>query len=656
MPRGRARCAPRARAPRTPVQSGDWRVLAPPCAGPIARGVGRSARHPVRTEADLSAPRAAGPQVHMESRAPVDATLPRHDWTAPVPPAHRLARLLHPARVGGHLHPRSARRHHRRVHELLARLLRRRAGAGRHPRQRRHLRLRRRGQARRQLHADHGRLGRRPVRAWRCSSRRWSGWGCRSRRPGSWSLYFCCIGMFGVGVGMLYTPILVDRMQLDVPVRATRSPTSCARSPTCALLKRSIAKLGGGTLAPASPAASALSFVARRPGSARIGLLRLDARRRHDRRRAHRRPGAGRGRHRRCALTPWLRAASAGSDAHDPFRKIGFIVALGMILGAAIVDMSHARGAGGARAVRRGAGAPAASRGLEADRHARARRLGRRSGARRIVAGRRRGCCTSRCVLRADRRRRWCSCSCWSTASRSASRTANPISSAFVVTVFILPRSGYAIPIVGLMCAAILLGRPPASAATCSRTARPAGASAPTASIQFRYQVDRHRAWARCWRGAGAAVHDAPTRSCASNQFAHPDTPGVEKWQSAMTFKFVGALDGLTHPSPHVMNALRARHRASASSPRSLRKLHQAQRRLPGLGRGSARARLRRRTSSLDACSCRAPTPRRSAASSRSRRAAWFGAGGVARRSLLQTAARAGAAARGRTARRCPRT
>src|SRR5947209_18682883 len=30
-------------------------------------------------------------------------------------------------------------------------------------------------------------------------------------------LYFICIGMFGAGLGMLYTPILVDRMQLAFP-------------------------------------------------------------------------------------------------------------------------------------------------------------------------------------------------------------------------------------------------------------------------------------------------------------------------------------------------------------------------------------------------------------------------------------------------------
>ncbi len=42
----------------------------------------------------------------------------------------------------------------------------------------------------------------------------------------------------------------------------------------------------------------------------------------------------------------------------------------------------------------------------------------------------------------------------------------------------------------------------------------------------------------------------------AINQLAHPDTPGAEKWQAAMTYKFVGALDSLTHPRPKVMVAL----------------------------------------------------------------------------------------------------
>src|ERR1044071_6771001 len=56
------------------------------------------------------------------------------------------------------------------------------------------------------------------------------------------TLYYLCIGMYGVGIGMLYTPILVDRMQLAYPsgyavaniLRALTDPK---------LLKISVAKL-----------------------------------------------------------------------------------------------------------------------------------------------------------------------------------------------------------------------------------------------------------------------------------------------------------------------------------------------------------------------------------------------------------------------------
>ena len=58
----------------------------------------------------------------------------------------------------------------------------------------------------------------------------------------AWLMIFGCIGMFGVGVGMLYTPILVDRLQLTFPsglavaniLRALTDPE---------LLKRSVARL-----------------------------------------------------------------------------------------------------------------------------------------------------------------------------------------------------------------------------------------------------------------------------------------------------------------------------------------------------------------------------------------------------------------------------
>src|SRR5205814_7413795 len=66
-------------------------------------------------------------------------------------------------------------------------------------------------------------------------------------QPPIWHLilYMLCIGMFGVGVGMLYTPILVDRLQLTFPsglavaniLRALTDPV---------LLKQSVSRLFGG--------------------------------------------------------------------------------------------------------------------------------------------------------------------------------------------------------------------------------------------------------------------------------------------------------------------------------------------------------------------------------------------------------------------------
>ncbi len=67
--------------------------------------------------------------------------------------------------------------------------------------------------------------------------------------PPVWKLvlYFMSIGMFGVGVGMLYTPVLVDRMQLAFP--SGFAVANILRALTDKnLLKRSIAKLGGGML------------------------------------------------------------------------------------------------------------------------------------------------------------------------------------------------------------------------------------------------------------------------------------------------------------------------------------------------------------------------------------------------------------------------
>ena len=66
-------------------------------------------------------------------------------------------------------------------------------------------------------------------------------------QPPVWQLilFFTSIGMFGVGLGMLYTPVLVDRMQLKFP--SGYAVANILRALTDRnLLKRSIAKLGGG--------------------------------------------------------------------------------------------------------------------------------------------------------------------------------------------------------------------------------------------------------------------------------------------------------------------------------------------------------------------------------------------------------------------------
>jgi uncharacterized oligopeptide transporter (OPT) family protein len=357
-------------------------------------------------------------------------------------------------------------------------------------------------------------------------------------------LYFLCIGMLGVGVGMLYTPILVDRMQLKFP--SGFAVANILRALTdIRILRTSIAKLGGGTAAGFlgglgvslyTPAAgtgfSASTLGAGMIVGARIGVPAIVV-------------GAiG------LWLTPWLRA-NGWLDANAPFRKIGFIAALGMILGAAIVDMSML--------------AVAATRQWRAAK-------GEKPA-------------PTEDWKRTDRRFLAVWVVFWAAAVFTMAvyvlhlpavfvlialalvfvflmvngislgiSDSNPISSAFVVTVFILAAAGLKEAPVGLLCAAILLIC--TSVGGDMQQDRSTGWRLGTnRMVQFRYQV------IGITMGAVMSVVLArlflrayPILSV--NQYAHPDTPGIDKWQSAMTFKFVGALDGLTHPSPHIMIAL----------------------------------------------------------------------------------------------------
>jgi len=153
--------------------------------------------------------------------------------------------------------------------------------------------------------------------------------------PPAWQLilYLMCIGMFGVGIGMLYTPILVDRLKLPYP--SGLAVANILRALTDKrLLKRSVATLGGGTaLGLGGGIASLLvPFVGETLGvsmstlgagmivGARIGIPAIT------------------GGLISWALRPYF-VSIHWLDPNAPFRKITFIIALGMIMGAAAVDI-----------------------------------------------------------------------------------------------------------------------------------------------------------------------------------------------------------------------------------------------------------------------------------------------------------------------------
>ena len=365
--------------------------------------------------------------------------------------------------------------------------------------------------------------------------------------PPAWKLvlYFTCIGMFGVGAGMLYTPILVDRMQLSFP--SGFAVANILRALTDkVLLKRSVARLGGGIAAGFAgglasmklAAIAALDLSTSTLGAGMVVGARITI------------PAmvvAGLG----GWLTPWLREIGWLGEK-DPFRKIGFIIALGTILGAAIVDITVIA----VQAIRR-----------FREKHTTA-------------------------VAPAEDWKRvnfvglimWVAF--WAAATTVVGSSilrqpimfvalavgmvflfvlvngislgisdSNPISSAFVMAVFLMAALGLRDSATGLMCAGILL-------VACSiggdmQQDRSTGWRLGTNRVvQFRYQV------LGVVMGAVLAVTLAKLFMSAYpvlriDTFTHPDTPGAEQWQSAMTYKFVGALKGITNPVGHVMLALR---------------------------------------------------------------------------------------------------
>ena len=365
------------------------------------------------------------------------------------------------------------------------------------------------------------------------------------------TLYYLCIGMFGVGIGMLYTPILVDRMQLAYP--SGYAVANILRALTDSrLLKRSVAKLGGGMLTGGGVGWFSLKFadiglpaaVAKRVGALNISISTFAA-------------GAICGA--RIAipalalalvgwqLTPWLRGHHWLGEK-ESFRRIGFIFSLGTIFGAAIVDIALILFEAYQRFRQQG-GQPAAA----APDWKRVNLINLILwiafwGAAVVVVGhvvmhqplKYLLICVALCFLFVLVNGISQGLTDW-----------NPISSAFVATVFIMATAGLTDPVVGMLCASIIL-------IACSEGCdmqqdRSTGWRLGTNRVnQFRYQV------IGIIMGAVLAIVLAKLFMSAYpvlkvNQLASPETPGADKWQSAMTLKFVGALKGLTERKPYLL-------------------------------------------------------------------------------------------------------
>ncbi len=364
-------------------------------------------------------------------------------------------------------------------------------------------------------------------------------------QPPAWQmvLYFLCIGMFAVGVGMLYTPILVDQMRLTFPsglavaniLRALTDPV---------LLKRSVGKLGGGIaiglgggIAATKVAFlekiefSASTFGAGMVVGARIGVPAIT--------------GGLLG----YALIPYF-VAIGWLNEGEPFRKITFLIALGMILGAAIIDL--------ALILRDALRRYREHRPKAAETHDWKRVNTRKlvawviawgtgivvSG--HVVLGQPVGFLVLAVVL--------VFVFALVNGISLGLTDQNPISSAFVVSVLIMATLGLKDPVVGLMAGAIVLIA--TSTASDMQQDRSTGWRLGTNRvIQFRYQVAgilmgaiMGVAFARLFMAAYPVLLQDQTVMSAAEQPAN--------WSAAMTFKIVGVLRSLTEPKAFQLTAI----------------------------------------------------------------------------------------------------
>lgn len=363
--------------------------------------------------------------------------------------------------------------------------------------------------------------------------------------PWQLALFFMCIGMFGVGLGMAYTPILVDRLKLDFP--SGFAVANILRALTDKrLLKRSIGQLGGGTaagfgfawLAEKLPAIAATQISASTIGAGMIVGARIAV------------PGLlmgliGYGLQPHLVASGWLKEG-------ESFRKIGFLIGLAMILGSALVDL----GLIGVEALRRVRQQVAMEKDTNAD------EAWKQVNPRRLIAwivfwalalivvatqilGQPIGYIILALIL--------ATVFVLINGISLGISDSNPISSAFVISVLLMGGLGLKDPRIGLMAGSILL-------ISCSvggdmQQDRSTGWRLGTnRTVQFRYQT------IGIVMGSVLSVVLAQTFMQAYpilkvSSFDNPNA-NFGQWQSAMTFKFVGALKNLDHMESFKIKAL----------------------------------------------------------------------------------------------------
>ena len=354
--------------------------------------------------------------------------------------------------------------------------------------------------------------------------------------PPTWQLiaYFLCIGMLGVGLGMLYTPVVVDRMQLKYP--SGLAVANILRALTdVRLLRRSIARLGTGlglgaglTLAAEKAGIaflSAISFSASTFGAGMIvgarigvpaivvGLIGL-------------------------ALTPWLREVGL-LGPHDPWRKVGFLLSLGTILGAAVIDITLIVREALARHRSSAAAPPVPQEEWKKVDTGKLVVWVAFWAVAVVVVSASLGVPVLYAVLGVL----LASIFVLVNGISVGISDSNPISSAFVVGVTVMALAGLTNPIVGLLAGAILListvvgGDMQQDRSTGWRLGT-------NRTIQFRYQV------IGIFMGAIFSVVITKLFLAAYpvlkvDTFLHPEMK-TGNWQSAMTYKFAGVLRGLS--------------------------------------------------------------------------------------------------------------